>query len=111
MDEINLNVGNTEKGAAALTLGVLTSLNPEARRRLLKVARRHPNVMHELKYSNDVIHLDLVNEWKHYKQLRDMIDDQETFSLTDRSVNKFKTNFIIDKNQNSKHKYFHHILV
>ena len=114
VDDVNLNVGNTEKGVAALTLGLLTSLNPEARRRLLKVARRFPKIMSELKQTNEILHLDLLNEWKHFMELRDLVEND--FSLSDRSVNKFKTanSFVsnsIDSNKKANKKFFQNVLV
>jgi hypothetical protein len=110
-----LNVGNTEKGVAALTLGLLTTLNPEARRRLLKVARRHPQIMNELKRSNEILHLDLLNGWKHFMELKVLVDDD--FNLTDRSINKIKTansfvsNSIESDKKTNKNKFFQNVLV
>ena len=73
-EEAYNGVGECEMGNAAVTLGFFTSLNPEARRRLLKVGRKSPKIMESLKYSNDVIHIDLVRQWRHFKELHESLD-------------------------------------
>ena len=73
-EEAYNDVGECEMGNAAVTLGFFTSLNPEARRRLLKVGRKSPRIMESLKYYNDVIHIDLVRQWKHFKELHESMD-------------------------------------
>jgi hypothetical protein len=68
--------GETERGNAALVLAIFTNLSPEARRRILKIARRMPHVMDSLKYSNDIIHLELVQAWSHYRELQKSIESE-----------------------------------
>jgi hypothetical protein len=66
--------GETERGSSALVLAIFTNLSPEARRRILKIARRFPHVMDSLKYSNEIIHLELVQAWSHYRELQKSIE-------------------------------------
>ena len=92
--------GETERGNASVALGYFTNVNPEARRRLLKIARRSPSIMDSLKYSNEIIHLELVTQWKHYKELQQSIDyELTTLNLNAGKVplpainsNRYKTN-------------------
>ena len=66
--------GESERGNAAVTLGYFTNVNPEARRRLLKIARKSPKIMDSLRYSNELIHFELITQWKHYKELQSSAD-------------------------------------
>ena len=66
--------GETERGNSALVLAIFTNFSPEARRRILKIARRLPEVMDSLKYSNEVIHLEVMQQWSHYRELQKSID-------------------------------------
>ncbi|CAF0987390.1 unnamed protein product [Brachionus calyciflorus] len=63
------DVGITERGCAAIAIGFLTNLNAEARRILLRFAREQPRVMNALKYFNPCIHIDLITQWNHFKDL------------------------------------------
>ena len=70
--------------------------------------------MSELKQTNEILHLDLLNEWKHFMELRDLVEND--FSLSDRSINKFKTanSFVsnsIDSNKKANKKFFQNVLV
>lgn len=53
----------------ALFLGFFVNRSSEARRRFFKMARKNENVMKSLKYSNKVIHPELMGEWSHFKDL------------------------------------------
>ncbi|RMZ94214.1 ankyrin and armadillo repeat-containing -like [Brachionus plicatilis] len=68
LNEINL-VGNTEKGCAAITIGFFTSLKAEARRVLLRLAREHPQIVDVLAFFNEQLHIDLVMQWNHFKEM------------------------------------------
>jgi hypothetical protein len=72
-DEQNKTRGDSEIGSASITLGFFTNLNPEARRRLLKLSRKNFKIMEALKYSNELINIELKQAWNHFKQLNDSI--------------------------------------
>lgn len=69
-------IGEAERGNAAISLGHFTLINPEARRNLLKLARKNPKVMQSLRYYNEVIHVDLATQWNHYKELNQSVNTQ-----------------------------------
>lgn len=66
-----------EIGYSAVLLGFLTEFSPEARRRILKCARKVPHVMSEVQYYNKVINIDLMTQWKHYEKLLDIVKTQQ----------------------------------
>lgn len=66
------DVGEIERGTASVCLAVFASYSPEARRRLLKLARKRTEIMESLLYYNDSLHPELIGQWKHFKQLERM---------------------------------------
>ena len=66
--------GNVERGNAAITLGFFTIMNAEARRRVIKLARNSKGLMENLTYFNKAIHIELIRQWEHFKELEDNKD-------------------------------------
>lgn len=64
-------VGDIERGNAAITLGIFTVMNAEARRRVIKLARKSNGLMEGLIYFNRTIHVELIRQWRHFKELKD----------------------------------------
>ena len=62
-----------KKGCASVTLGFFTNMHPEARRRILKLSRKNFKIMEALRYSNELINIELKRDWNHFKQLSDVV--------------------------------------
>ena len=58
-----------ERGNAATTLNIFIAKNPEARRRVLKIARKYPEIVDNLKYTNESLSESFLVDWRHFKSL------------------------------------------
>ena len=76
--------------------GFFVNRSPEARRRFFKMSRQNENVMRSLKYSNKIIHPDLMLEWSHFKDLNDVIGKELRYCKPIKNFRK-KTNKKDDK--------------
>ena len=95
--------GDAEKGCASVTLGVFTNLHPEARRRLLKLSRKNFKIMDALKYSNELLNIDLKRDWKHFKELSDVVlNYKPTSHSKEIKFSKFDKLPAITSNENTK---------
>lgn len=71
------NRTENEIGNCSLTLAYLTEFSPEARRRIIKIARRVSNVMKMMTYYNKRINSELAAQWKHYENLMDIVKKKQ----------------------------------
>ena len=69
--EKELSTGSSifERGNAATTLNIFIATNPEARRRVLKMARKYPEIVDNLKYTNESLSEQFLVDWRHFKSL------------------------------------------
>ena len=75
------DIGEIEKGNASIALVIFTSFSPEARRRLLKIARKNFKVMDSLLYYNQSLHPEIINQWRHFKQLENKFDSSSSLKF------------------------------
>jgi hypothetical protein len=73
IDDFYPHIGPVEKGCASICLAIFLNLSPEARRRLLKIARKNTKVMESLFYYNETLHLEVLNQWRHFKTLENKV--------------------------------------
>ncbi len=75
------DIGELEKGNAAISLALFTNQSPEARRRLFKIARKNVNVMESMFYYNESLHGEILSQWKHFKQLENKFESKSSASF------------------------------
>lgn len=63
--------GEAEQASAAVSLGVFTSMNVEARRIVTRLSRTVNGLMEVMLKFNRVMHVELVRQWGHFKELKD----------------------------------------
>lgn len=63
--------GEAEKASAAVSLGVFTSASVEARRIVTRLNRTTNGLMEGLLKFNKAVHVELVRQWGHFKELKD----------------------------------------
>ncbi len=64
-------------------------MHPEARRRILKLSRKNFKIMEALRYSNELINIDLKRDWNHFKQLSDVVSQPTPASYHQQKVFKY----------------------
>lgn len=63
--------GETEKASAAVSLGVFTAVSVEARRIVTRLNRTVSGLMDGLLKFNKIVHVELVRQWGHFRELKD----------------------------------------
>ena len=71
-----MHISVNEIGNCAITLANLVDLSADGRRRIIKLARKVPNITKYLKYYNKTLNLDLLAQWDHYDKLLDMVKNK-----------------------------------
>lgn len=66
--------GDAERANASMSLGVFTNINVEARRIVARLARTVNGLMENLIMYNRVLHVELMRQWGHFRELNDKRD-------------------------------------
>jgi hypothetical protein len=76
------DIGELEKGNAAISLAIFTNQSPEARRRLFRIARKNVHVMESMLYYNESLHGEILSQWKHFKQLENKFESKSSATFS-----------------------------